>query len=67
MRAARAQHRQQRLVEQKGDVLHVVVRSVGARRLLARLPRVDALEDAQPPEVGQAELQLLQRLGTGAG
>lgn len=31
-------------------------------RLLLGLPRVDALEDAQPPELGQLELQLLQRL-----
>ena len=40
---------QQRLVRQVVDVLHVVVRLILTLRLFPGLPRVDALQDAQPP------------------
>jgi hypothetical protein len=49
-------------VEEKGHVLGVVVGLVRAGRLLPRLARVDALEDAEAPELGELQLQALERL-----
>ena len=52
-------------MEEIGDILDVVVRFVSTMGLLLGLTGVDALEDAQPPELGQLELQLLQSLVAG--
>ena len=50
----------QRLVRQVGNVLHMVIRLVLVLvRLLLRIPRVNALQDAQPAEVAQRDLQRL--------
>jgi hypothetical protein len=49
-------------VEEEGHILGVVVGLVRAGRLLARLARVDALEDAEAPELGELQLQALERL-----
>mmetsp|Transcript_73261 Transcript_73261/g.158576 ORF Transcript_73261/g.158576 Transcript_73261/m.158576 type:complete len:653 (+) Transcript_73261:298-2256(+) len=56
---------QQRLVREEGDVLGVVVRLVHPGRLLLRVARVDAFQDAKAAEVRKRDLQLRERLGTG--
>jgi hypothetical protein len=52
------------LVLQKLDILHQIVGLGLPLDFLARLPRVDALEDAYLPKVLERELQPPERLGT---
>ncbi len=49
-------------MRQEIDVLDMVVRLLVALRLLLGLPRVDALQDGQPSELGERDLQPGQRL-----
>ena len=61
---------QERLVRKKLNVLVVVVRAVGSATMvdllgIRRFMGVDALEYAEPSEVGQRELELLESLVPG--